>query len=199
MSEGIAIDVSQFQAALKEYTRYTSKTIPVALNGKAKDLALRSAQNTPLSKMTNAEHTRLKKSPAYAAGILRRRHGGKFNKEQWEAERARLLKSRLGKGFMKSGFVKASRQFRNTADASKMKPAAVDAFANSKAVVKTANEQTMAALFDISWKGKDGQDAKEKQAIVSPAIAKAVSFVTADMQAYVAKKLGKKAAEVSAK
>lgn len=198
MKNGIAIDISEFQGAMREYLRFTSKAMPVALNGKAKDLALRSAQNTPKSKMTNAEHTALKKTPGYAAAILRNRHGGRFTREQWDAERARLLKSRLGKGFMKSGFVKASKLFRNTADASKAPAQTAAQFDLSNATAKQATERNLAALFDIEWTGKGPDDAAQKQAIVTPAVAKAVAFVTEDMRRYVLRKMEQQAKKNSA-
>lgn len=198
MSDGISINVSEFQAALKEYLRFTSKLMPVALNGKAKDLALRAAQNTPKSVMTNAEHTARKKSFAFVTFKTKEKHGPGFTRAQRREEFERLQKTRLGKGFMKSGFVKASKLFRNTKDASKAAPQNATGFDLSRATAKHATESSLAALFDIEWKGKGDKDASLKQAIVSPAIAKAVAFVTADMRAYILRKMEQQAKKNSA-
>lgn len=188
---------------MREYLRFTSKTIPVALNGKAKDLALRAAQNTPKTKLTLSQFKKQQTDQEFitfvAKRIFDRRGGGRVFSEIRRATAETMAKKRLQKGYMRSGYVKAANAFKAVKDASKAPRITLEGrFENTKAETKQATERNLAALFDIEWSAKGSADSSQKQAIVTPAIAKAVAFVTADMRAYILRKMEQQAKKNSA-
>lgn len=203
MSNGIAIDTTEFSAALRQYVRMTSKAFPVALNGKAKDLALRAAQRTPKSQMTAAQFKKQQTDPEFVGFIAKRifdkRGGGRTYQQIYERTEGTMALRKFSKGYMRSGYVKASKQFRNTKDASSAAAQVVlGKHDGTKANVKQATERVLAAAFDIGWSAKNEKDASAKQAIVDRPIAAAIRFVTEDMRKYILRKMEQEAKKISA-
>lgn len=193
------VDTSRFDRALKEYIATTSRDMVTALNGKAKDLALRSARATPITKETAAAHKAMMTSPAFITHSTAKKHGKGFTMAQRQAVAEKLAKRRLGKGYMKSGYVKAGNSFKNTGDASRIRAEArADPSQPSKARVRQASRNILAAVSEISWKATGSKDASEKQGIVSESLASGAAFVVKDMEDYLARKMGATAKKVSA-
>lgn len=198
----IAVDVREFQGAMRDYLAMTSKSTKDALNGKARDLALRSAQRTPKSVMTAAEFKRQQTDPelvtARAKAIFDRRGGGRLFSEIRRATEATMAKKRFGKGYMRSGFTKAALKFKNTEASTAASVRLEGQHERTKATAKNATERSLSALFDIEWGAAGGTDASEKQAIVDRPMAQAVRYVVADIQKYIAKKQQQHAKKITA-
>ena len=203
MSSGIAVDVSEFQAALKDYVRLSSKQLPAIINGKAKDLMIKAGKETPITTMSPADYeAQIRKNPAIATARANAQYGrGGWTREQRTEIWQKMQKSRLSKGFMRSGFYKAGAKFRVADPArtgAQKVPAILSSDSPSRANIRTATESIMSAVSDVSWLGKSPLDASEKQRIVERGIAKAVPIVTADMRKYIQRKLEANAKKVSA-
>lgn len=195
----IVVDTGGLENALKRYGAVCSKTWPQVLNGKSKDLAFRAAQATPLTKASAADHKKLMRSPEYVTFRTVKKHGKGFSIAQRQEVAAALDKTKLGKGYMKSGYAKAGQAFKNVGDASRIRAEArADPSQPSKARVIQATPNLLAAVSQVTWKAKGQGDASEKQGIVSPALAKAAAHVVADIEGYLAKKMGAEAKKVSA-
>lgn len=195
---GVSVDTSKFDSALKRYLASTSKTLPVALNGKSKDLAFRAAQATPITNASQAEHKKLMRKPEYVTFRTVKKHGRGFTMAQRQEVAAALESAKLGKGYMKSGYAKAGHAFKNVGDASRVKAEArADPSQPSKARVTQATPNLLAAVSQVTWKAKGKGDAGKKQGIVSPALAKAAAHVVADIETYLSRKMGAEAKKVS--
>lgn len=202
----IAVDVREFQGALKDYLRATSKDLVTALNGKAKDLALRAAQHTPKSKMTYPQFRKQQADPEFItarAKIIFDRRGGAGGGRQFSeirrATEAAMAAKKFQRGYMRSGFVKAATAFKVVKDASKAPRMTLEGkFDNTHATTKTATAKSLAAVFDVTWAAKGGNDQSQKQAIVTRPMGKAIQIVTADMRIYLERKMEKNAKAITA-
>jgi hypothetical protein len=180
--------------------------MPVALNGKIRDVMFRAAQFAPITKLTQAQFTKQQTKPEFvgkvAKEIYNRRggiSGGAGFGQIYRATKETMARRKLGRALMKSGFAKAGSKIAAAGDASVVKPIKHErGLRASVSSAKSATPGRLIAEAGAKWFADSGKDKAQKQAIVDAALARGVSFVVADMETYVAGKLGKKAREVSA-
>lgn len=195
------VDMRNFQSAFKAYLGKTSKTMEEAVNWKAADLMLTAAKHTPKTAMTQGQLNALMKSPRLVSYRTGRRFGdsnGKgWTRAQWEAVRnsTRIL----GKGFMRSAFVKAVGKIPRTKKGRRVSDAAIEGerLTKSRANVRVATGTITSMAAQLTWQAHGGPDAGLKQDIVDTALAKAVPEVTASMLAYLRGENARNARSVS--
>lgn len=198
----VDVDNRAFNAALQQYVQFTTKESVVALNGKFRDLMWRACYYTPIMRRASVAQRGINNLRAYSVATLVRKSGvgslkGEskpfdFTTSEVVKEMARIRKP--ARGYLKSGFAKAGKQFAATA-ASTAIPQTIKSFAQVKAFVSRAFEQFLKAQADISWPATDAAgDKSEKQAILDGAFAQAKSEVYQDMMRYLRGKLSKQAA-----
>lgn len=189
MNAGINTDAAMFERTFKAYLAKSSKTLEEAINWKANDLMLTAAKHTPKSKLTAAQFEKAKAPPR----LVSHRTGKKFgnaelkgwNRGQWDLVRNAMMMRTLGKGFMRSAWVKAAGKIPRT-KLSKPKGAELEAarLEKSKADVRQIVGKIKGLAMDLLWQAHNAGDATLKQSMVNKALRLAVPEITASMQAY---------------
>lgn len=203
----VDVDNRTFNAALQQYVQFTSKETVVALNGKFRDLMWRACYHTPIMRRASVQARGIGNLRAYAVAEMMRRRGiptlkgvtKPFDFTTRDVLKAMARIRKPARGYLKSGFAKAGKQFAATA-ASTAVPQTIKSFEQVKATVQRAFEQFLQAQADIAWPSSGAAGDKDsKQAILDGAFAQAKSEVYNDMVKYLNKKLAAQAAAHSVK
>ena len=221
----IDVDTREFQAAMKEAIRTSSRSAATVINGKHQDLLYKAYDNTPISKPTRIEtmHT----PAAFITAMVTRYQGRAIMKASMQPAKkaktrlARIQKVRdgyremwwnringkpIGRHFLQIGFVEAGKKFKRVNAQREGKVFARPAATSGRPIrsgireaAGTGNMQVSAA--EIRWKAKDKKpgDASGKERILSAAMRRAMPAVTADTRRHMANKLAKELAKLSAK
>lgn len=198
------VDLSKFNLAFKAYLQKTSKKMEEAINWKASDLMLTAAQQTPKTKL----RPEVVKAWAQRPRLVTYRTGRKFGnsegkgwtRPQWDLVRSAMAAKELGKGFMRSAWVKAARKIPLTLKGKKLRGDDLEAarLTKSRADVRAATGKIKEIAASLYWDARSDKDAAKKQEIVTSALAKALPIVTKSMIDYLNKENVKNAKSVSA-
>ncbi len=195
------VDMRNFQSAFKAYLGKTSKTMEEAVNWKAADLMLTAAKHTPKTKLTAAAFKRMQSNPRLISYRTGRRFGdasGKgWTRPEWNATRDAMQLRSLGKGFMRSAFIKAATKIPRTKKGKRAGLSESEMLTKSRANVQIATGTIKQIAAQLLWEATDGRDATRKQRIVDTALEKAVPEVTASMLAYLRGENARNARSVS--
>lgn len=198
------VDTRNFDAALKSYLAKTSKTMEETVNWKANDLLLTAAKHTPKTSLRADFYKAMMQSPRLVSYRTGRRFGDRtgkgWNRQQWDTVRNAMVGRELGKGFMRSAFVKGAQKIPLTLKGRKLRGDALEAarLTKSKANVRIVSGQIKAVFADLFWSALSETDAALKQRIVDNGMAKALPEVTASMISYLRGENSKNARSVSA-
>lgn len=197
------VDAAAFNLALKSYLAKTSKTMEETVNWKANDLLLTAAKHTPKTSLRADFYKAMMQSPRLVSYRTGRRFGDKtgkgWNRNQWDIVQRAMAGRDLGKGFMRSAFVKGAMKIPLTLKGRKLRGDALEAskLTKSKADVRLVSGQIKGVFAHLFWTALSETDAALKQRIVDNGLAKALPEVTASMIAYLRGENAKNARSVS--
>lgn len=218
------VDISKWRAAMSDYLSSTSRALPVALNGKLRDLMFRAAALSPLGR-SKAEYRASIFAPPrepVRSGVARPRGGAAIYERDanprgvravvvWRLRQRGELVGRdavakgikylgSGRGYAKSGYIKAQRAIpRNEAAACGNVPMSAAKFSRASARVKLASPAFLYASAAVQWLATSARDAGGKQAVQDLSIRDAMVEQTREIARYVAKKQQQLADRVSAR
>lgn len=193
MEGGIQLDTRQFDAAMKEYSYYTSKSLVDAVNGKARDLAFMAARHTAAA--SRSDIADVIENPRLISWYCNKLYGsGGWDRDDFTAAAKKLRKRLSSAKYHKSGFVKAAHKFPQT-EASKELPRSVEKHKGSAATATIATASRMLAEMQASWEtaglfdvrsAESSKSSREK--ILLAALQQSIVAVTADMRKYIERK-----------
>jgi len=221
----IDVDTREFQAAMKEAIRTSSRSAATVINGKHQDLLYKAYEKTPISKPTIMEG--LTNPPAFVTSMVTRfKARAIFKASIKKAAKAETRLARIkdvqdnyralwwnriqgkppGREFLRMGFVEAGKRFKRV-NAQREGKVFAKPLSSTKRPIKAGIREAagtgsmQVSASEIRWKakGKRPGDASEKERILSTALARAIPAVTADTRRHMADKLAKDLAKHSAK
>ncbi len=197
------IDRSQFDAAMREYVKHSSRETVVVLNGKAKDLMFRTARATAKATYNRDYIEKYYRTHRGLIGYLcNKRYGvGAWNEFHWEDMlRERMGKAMSSRGYMRSSFVKAGRMIHATAATTeKTAPKISNKHSLAKASITIATEKRLKNEGLLTWSSRDSQDEAEKQAIVDKPLKSTKNRILDEMIKHLSNKMAKKGKSLSGK
>lgn len=198
----MSVNDAAFRDAFRRYLAKTSKTLAEAINWKAADLMLQAAHFTPKTALRADFPRKESQNPRLVSHRTGRKHGnseGKgWTREQWDTVRNAMALRTLGKGFMRSAFVKAAAKIPRTRKPTRRASLlAQERMDKSKADVHLATGQIQSLAARLLWEAHSPKDAAAKQSMVEKSMARALPAVTADMIRYLNGENKRNAKEVS--
>jgi hypothetical protein len=193
-TEAVKVNLEDWGRTLQDYVQFSSKTMESALNGKLRDLMFRCKDKTPMGKTRPEVLSGIRNLRAVAVKRLKTRYG-RFTREEVAIQMRRIG---LGRGFMRSAFVKATNMIpRNEASAYGTVPMSAARFGRTSASVALATLNQLVANAECRWQTQGETDTTQKQAIADTALSSALGEAVADMRNYMREKLIRKAQQVS--
>lgn len=190
------VNLEEWGRTVRDYMQFSSKTMETALNGKLRDLMFRCKDEAPMGMTRPEVLAGITDLRAVAVSRLRKKYG-RFTREEVATQMRRIG---LGRGFLRSAFVKAAMKIpKNEAAGYGTAPMSAARFSRSTADVSLATLNQLAADATCKWQTVGGNDTGEKQALVSGALDRALIAAVADMREYMRNKLIKKAQAASGK
>lgn len=215
MDATFQFDTREFDRALVEYAAITGKAWPEICNDKARDLCFRTVQFLPKADAAAiAALVTREWWPKYIAKRLMRQGGvvgmvgkgrkasfvslrafqgggrlaaGHYTRAEARALSARILSSRKRAiSFMKSGFAKAGQALPGRGGGARGKSELTMAQGTAIAAQFT---RPVAEAIVTYYSNRGGGDVARKEAIAVKGLQRAINFVAADMQAYIARKM----------
>lgn len=201
----IDVDTREFQAAMKEAIRTSSRSAATVINGKHQDLLYKAAKETPSAKK-NFKRQYISNAPAFVTYLAGRIHGQGFKRSQRSAIWNNWYPSKSGKKFLSAGYLNAGKNFKRVAAMRAGKqnpPSGATGNRPTKLRVREASGtgSRQMSISEIRWKAKDKRptDPRLKERLLMLALRKGMAVVTADTKRHMADKLAKDLAKLSAK
>lgn len=201
----IDVDTREFQAAMKEAIRTSSRSAATVINGKHQDLLYKAARQTPSAKKSYKRQFILN-PPAFVTYLATRIHGQGFKRAQRSAIFQNWYGSKAGRKFLAAGYLNAGKEFKliNAVRAGKETPPSIERAARPiRASIRQAAGagRVQVSSSEIRWKAKDKRpdDGGLKSRVLMNALRRGMAVVTADTRRHMANKLAKELAKLSAK
>jgi hypothetical protein len=189
----VTVDLTQFNQAMREYAVAGQKTMAEANNKKTVDLLLWAAKFSKVgSKGTIAAFMSQDSLPKLVAYWL----GGGYTRQQARSFAARMKRRRVASvNFLKAYFVAAADGFRGIPTRTGHKVTAKRATTSDPKTAITS-EHSYKALKSRRWTTPQ-QTAARAEAMLLATINRAIAYQIADMNVYIARKLGETARKFS--
>ena len=195
MSASIHFNSKEFNQAIGQYLRETSKDSATALNGKTADLLYKTAKHTP--KANRQEIQAAIMNPKLITWYMNRWFGrGQWTSDDW-AEGVKKLRRRLSSvGYARHGLIVAAKKFRGESSRPGKQPTARSRQRHQAIKVRSTRPATLKSprtAFHIDYGASSGSDAMAKSNLFTRPASLARRAIMADLEKYLARKMQKRA------